>query len=165
MDITALIRRDENLTAYEMSARAIIAFFITIILIRLGGVRIFGRRSTIDTIIMIIMGSVLARGIVGASSLLSVIAASAAMIIIHRLLSWLSYKYKKVEWLVKGGNTILYNNGIIFYQNLARASLSERDLYESLRLETKQESLDDIETAYLETNGRISFIKKENIPV
>jgi len=33
---------------------------------------------------------------------------------------------------------------------------------ESLRLETQQTSLDEIEMAYLETNGRISFITKKS---
>jgi uncharacterized membrane protein YcaP (DUF421 family) len=37
-------------------------------------------------------------------------------------------------------------------------NLSKSDLMESLRLETKNESIDNVEKATLETNGRISFI-------
>jgi uncharacterized membrane protein YcaP (DUF421 family) len=158
-----LIGQGENLTPTQMAIRAVIAFFITIILIRLGGVRIFGKKSAFDTIVMITMGSVLARGIVGASPFLSVIAAAAAMILIHRLLGWLSFKSRKFEWLLKGTHTVLYQHGKILWKNLEKTSLSEQDLHESLRLETKEDSLENIHTAYMETNGRISFIKKENI--
>jgi uncharacterized membrane protein YcaP (DUF421 family) len=40
------------------------------------------------------------------------------------------------------------------------ASLSREDLLQSLRLETQQESLAIVEKAYMETNGRISFITR-----
>ena len=40
--------------------------------------------------------------------------------------------------------------------------MSENDLHESLRLETKKLTLAEIDTAFMETNGRISFILKED---
>jgi uncharacterized membrane protein YcaP (DUF421 family) len=159
--IDQLIGHGEDLTALQMSVRAAIIFVVTLILIRIGGVRIFGRRSGFDTIIVITMASVLARGIVGASPFLSAIAASATMIAIHRLLGWLSGKYRKFEVFIKGDHVPLYINGKIHDENLARTSLSKEDLEESLRLETMGSSLDKVETAYLETNGRISFIMKK----
>jgi len=42
----------------------------------------------------------------------------------------------------------------------AAAGMSENDLHESLRLETKKMTLSEIDTAFMETNGRISFILK-----
>jgi uncharacterized membrane protein YcaP (DUF421 family) len=156
-----LFEREENLTALQMAARAAMIFIITLILIRIGGVRIFGKKSAVDTIILIVMGSVLARGIVGASSIWPVVAAAGTMIIIHHVLAFLSFKNKKMEALIKGSPTVLYAKGKILYKNLHKKSLSEADLMESLRLETKKTSLEDIETAFMETNGRISFIEKK----
>jgi uncharacterized membrane protein YcaP (DUF421 family) len=159
--ISELMGQGEDLTPLQMALRAILIFIVTLILIRLGGVRIFGRRSSTDTIIVIVMGSVLARGIVGASPLLSVIAAASAMIILHRLFGWLSQKFKWFDRMIKGRKTRLYENGTILLSNLEKTALTTSDLMESLRLETKQEELEKIESAYLETNGRISFINKE----
>ena len=160
--IDRLFGHGEDITPLQMTVRAIIVFFITLILIRIGGVRIFGRRSAVDTIIVITMGSVLARGIVGASPFLATISASAAMIVIHRLLGWLSAKYRRIEIIIKGDHVLLYTNGKIIPKNLEKTSLSKEDLEESLRLETKSNSLDKVESAYLETNGRISFIMKND---
>src|SRR6476659_384075 len=95
--LTYFFGQDENLNAWQMSVRAILVFFVTLVLIRFGGVRIYGKKSAFDTTIMIIMGAVLARGIVGASRLDSAIAASTCMIIIHRLLAWLCMKSKILE--------------------------------------------------------------------
>lgn len=159
--IDKIFGHGEDITALQMTVRASIVFFITLILIRIGGVRIFGRRSAVDTIVVITMGSVLARGIVGASPFLATIAASAAMIVIHRLLGWLSVKNRVIETTIKGDHVLLYSQGKIITKNLEKTSLSREDLEESLRLETKDISLEKVESAYLETNGRISFIMKK----
>jgi uncharacterized membrane protein YcaP (DUF421 family) len=159
--ITELLGQGEDLTPLQMALRAILIFIVTLILIRLGGVRIFGRRSSTDTIIVIVMGSVLARGIVGASPLLSVIAAATAMIILHRLFALLSHKFKWFERMTKGRKITIYENGAILLSNLQKTSLTTSDLMESLRLETKEDKLEKIESAQLETNGRISFINKK----
>jgi len=156
--IHELVGRGDHLTALQMSIRAIIMFIIMLFLIRIGGVRIFGKRSGFDTIIMITMGSIVARGIAAASPFLATIAAATAMIAVHRLLGWLSSRNRKLEMLIKGNHLILYQHGKILSKNLSRASLTEEDLRESLRLETKDSSLDRVKEAYLETNGRISFI-------
>ena len=156
--INELIGQADHVTALQMSIRAVIMFVIMLLLIRIGGVRIFGKRSGFDTIIMITMGSIVARGIAGASPFLSSIAAASAMIAVHRVLGWLSSKSRTFEILIKGDHRILYRDGKIISKNLIRASLTEEDLWESLRLETKSNSLDKVEEAYLETNGRISFI-------
>ena len=160
--INELFGQGEYLTPLQMSARAVIIFFVTLILIRTGGVRMFGKRSAFDTILMITLGAVLSRAIVGSSPFLSVIVASAAMVIVHRLLGFLSVKNKRIESLIKGNHTVLYQNGKIIQRNLQKTSISEGDLMESLRLETKDTSLEKIDKAYLENNGRISFILKKN---
>src|SRR5690242_3092412 len=144
-NITDLLGHGEHLTPLQMAIRAIIVFIVTLVLIRFGGVRIFGRRSSLDTIIVIVMGSVLARGIVGASPLLSVIAAATAMILLHRLFAWLSHKNKTFEALIKGNKITLYEKGTVQVSNLEKAALTLSDLQESLRLETKQDALDEID--------------------
>lgn len=150
----------EHLDILQMSVRAFVMFFIALLLIRLGGMRIFGKRSAFNTIIIIMLGAVLARGIVGASPYWSTVAASAVMIGINRGLAWLSERYIGINNLIKGKPLLIYESGHILWKNMRIAALTESDLMESLRLEIKEPSLDHIEKAYMETNGRISFITK-----
>lgn len=150
-----------DITTLQMSVRTFITFIILLILIRIAGMRTFAKRSPFDTIIVIMLGAVLARGVVGASPYLSTLFSSIIMVVMHRLIAWLSVKNKKFEKLVKGTNIKLYQNGALISNNLERTGMSENDLYESLRLETKKTMLAEIDTAFMETNGRISFILKE----
>jgi uncharacterized membrane protein YcaP (DUF421 family) len=157
----SLFGQGEHLNMLQMSCRAFVMFFITLILLRLGGMRIFGKKSAFDTIIVIMLGAVLARGIVGASSFFATVAAAIVMIIIDRILAWASARSKLVSSLLKGQPLLLCLNGEVIWENMKTASLGKDDLLESLRLETKRNSLDLIQLAQMETNGRISFILKE----
>jgi uncharacterized membrane protein YcaP (DUF421 family) len=152
----------EHLNALQMAVRAGLMFFIALLLIRLGGMRIFGKKSAFDTIIVIMLGAVLARGIVGASDYWATVAASAVMIGINRLLAWLSEKFTVVNNVIKGKPLVIYESGEINWEHMRMSSLTRSDLMESLRLETEKESLSDIDKAYMETNGRISFIVKRS---
>ncbi len=156
-----LIGEGDHLTALQMAVRATGMFFITLALIKLGGMRIFGKKSAFDNIVVIMLGAVLARGIVGAFPYFSTVAAAAAMTIIHRILGWLSVKHHSVSKFVKGDHIVLYKDGNYEWKNMQKSSISEGDLLESLRLQTNQGSVQKIETALMETNGQISFIMKD----
>ncbi len=159
--IQFLFGEGEKLNILQMSMRSLIMFIIMLILIRFAGRRAFAKKSSFDNIIVIMLGAVLARGVVGASPFWSTVAASVIMIILHRIVAWLSVKNNFVERLVKGNAILLFQKEKIIGKNLTKTGISKKDLHESLRLETKKDSLEDIQDAYLETNGRISFILKK----
>ena len=159
--INFLFGEGEKLNMLQMGMRAFLMFFIMLILIRFTGRRAFAKKSSFDNIIVIMLGAVLARGVVGASPFWATVAASIVMVIMHRITAWLAVKNKPVEKLIKGEYISLYNQKKFVDNNLTKTGISKNDLHESLRLETKKDSLEDIESAYLETNGRISFILKK----
>jgi uncharacterized membrane protein YcaP (DUF421 family) len=130
----------EHLNALQMSIRAFVMFIIALIFIRLGGLRLFSKKS----------------------AFFSTVAASAIMILIHRLLAFIAVKSDRLCIILKGDHILLFKDGKILWENMKKATISKNDLMESLRLETQQTSLDEIEMAYLETNGRISFITKKS---
>jgi uncharacterized membrane protein YcaP (DUF421 family) len=157
-----LVGEGSNLTMLQMSVRAFTMFIIMLVLIRFAGMRTFAKKSPFDNIIVIMLGAILARGVVGASPYWSTVTASVVMVVLHRLIAWLSVKSKKFERLVKGTYIKLYHDGTLVNGNLEKTGMSENDLHESLRLETKKLTLAEIDTAFMETNGRISFILKED---
>jgi len=55
-----------ELDALQMSARAFVLFFLMLVLVRVAGRRAFGRKSSFDTIIVITLGALLSRVVVGA---------------------------------------------------------------------------------------------------
>ena len=159
--INNLVGEGEKLTVLQMSIRAFFMFIIMLVLLRIAGMRTFGKKSTFDNIIAIMLGAVLARGVVGASPYWACIGAALVMVLLHRFVAWLSVKSRKFEQLVKGNNVKLYENECLLEDNLKKSGMSEFDLRESLRLEAKSFTLSGIDTAFLETNGRISFILRD----
>jgi uncharacterized membrane protein YcaP (DUF421 family) len=151
----------EQLNALQMGVRALVMFLIALLFIRLNGKRAFAKKSPFDNVIVIMLGAVLARGVVGASPFFSTVAAAGIMMIIHRILAWSSVKNKLANKLLKGEIIPLYKDGKILWRNMERTTISKSDLMQSLRLETQKTTFDEIEMAYLEDNGRISFIVKK----
>jgi uncharacterized membrane protein YcaP (DUF421 family) len=151
----------KELTGGQMCARAFVTFFITLALIRLAGMRSFGKKSAFDTVITIMSGAVLSRVIVGASAFVPTVAAGVVIVVVHRLIAWVSLKSELVEKIVKGEHRLLYSKGEINWKNMERSSVSERDLIESVRLMANKNSLDEIEEAYMESSGEISVITKK----
>jgi uncharacterized membrane protein YcaP (DUF421 family) len=160
MTLQDLWGEGEHINALQMSSRAFVMFFIAFALIRLGGMRIFGKKSAFDNVVGIMLGAVLARGIVGASSFIGTVCACIVMLLIHRSIAWASLKSPLLANLFKGQAMLLYKDGSILWDNMKKSAISEKDLMESLKLETKKTSLDGIDTVWLETNGRISFVEK-----
>jgi len=160
MGIYDLFGRGEDLTALQMSVRSFIMFFIALALIRIGGMRIFGKKTAFDNILVIMLGAVLARGVVGASPFFSAVAAAAVMVVVHKILAFLAMKHVWVGMIVKGYRRSLYKNGQFNMKNMRITSISKDDLMEGVRLEINSSDLDGVKEVYIEKNGQISVVKK-----
>jgi uncharacterized membrane protein YcaP (DUF421 family) len=62
--------------------------------------------------------------------------------------------------VLEGSPIVLVENGDVIQRNLRRERLSLDDLTDQAR-RAEIESLDDVKWAVLETNGEISFIKRQ----
>ena len=158
--VNDLLGHGANLTALQMSVRAFIIFFVALILIRFTGMRVFGIKSAFDTTIIIMLGAVLSRAVVGASPFVPTIIASAVLVIIHKIIAMISVSNRGLSHLVKGKPLSLYKDGILNDKNLKRCSLSFGDVMEEVRLSINQNNLDNIEEIFMERTGKISMIEK-----
>jgi uncharacterized membrane protein YcaP (DUF421 family) len=150
----------EELSPLAMACRALAMFFVILVLARLGGVRIFGSKSGLDNVVVIMLGAVAASGIVGASPFGSCVAACSALVAVHYLVARLQTYSARFEKLVSGAPVVLYRRPSILSDNLKKTIISEGDLMQSTRLETGQATLDGVDEAVLERNGRISFVRE-----
>src|SRR4026208_1946618 len=109
--IYELFGQGQDLDALQMSLRAIVIFFIALILIRYAGMRIFGIKTAFDTCIIIMLGAVLTRAIVGASPFIPIVAASIALVTVHKIIAVISVNNPLISHLVKGTPFSLYKDG------------------------------------------------------
>jgi len=161
--INNLFGHGSDLNTLQMSLRAFSIFFIALILIRLTGMRAFGIKSAFDTCIIIMLGAVLSRAVVGASPFIPTIIASTFLVVIHKIIAEISVTNQTLSHLVKGRPLSLYKDGILNNINMRKCSLSYGDVMEEIRLTLNQNTLDGIDEIFMERTGKISMIEKEKL--
>jgi uncharacterized membrane protein YcaP (DUF421 family) len=152
---------NENISSLEIAARSAVMFVVALLLIRMAGMRPFGKGESFDKIITFLIGAILSRGVVGATPFIPAVISMIVIIIIHKILSKLSIYSKWFGEKVKGHSVILYREGTFFEENMQEANLTKKDIMEDLRLEVQLNSLDKIKEVYMERTGKISFVKKD----
>ena len=151
----------KNLSCLQMSCRGLVVFFIAFTLIRISGRRSFGLRTPLDNIILVLLGAILSRAVVGASAFLPVIITCFVIVLLHRLMSWLIIRYKKFGNWFDAQHILLYENGHFIKENLKKALAREEDAMEGVRKSGLTDDLNLIEKIYMESNGEISVVRKD----
>jgi uncharacterized membrane protein YcaP (DUF421 family) len=75
-------------------------------------------------------------------------------------LDWLAYRLPAVKRLIHPAPLLLIKNGRVQKRNLKREMITEEELLGQLR-EQGVESLDAVKQSYMEADGQISVIKKD----
>jgi uncharacterized membrane protein YcaP (DUF421 family) len=150
----------KDLNCLQMCSRGIIVFLFALVLIRISGRRSFGIRTPLDNIIVILLGTVLGRAIVGASPFLPVIVASLLIVLIHRCFGWLIVHSKLFAQLIEGEKIILFKDGQFIKENMDKALVCEEDIMQGVRKSALTDQLEKIDKIFIERNGEISTVKK-----
>lgn len=150
----------KNLNALQMSSRGIVIFFLALMLIRISGRRSFGLRTPLDNIIIILLGAIMSRAVVGASAFIPVIVCCLVIVILHRTISYLIINNKKVSGWIEGDKLLLYKDGKFDEECMKRALVCREDIMQGVRRSALTDNLEEIDKVYMERNGEISAIKK-----
>lgn len=160
MELIEIWGKNENIGIPEIAARAAVMFIFMVIMIRLSGMRSFGKGDVFDNILTILLGAVLARGIVGATPFLSAVAGGITIMLIHGLLSSLTFYHRWIGKTVKGKYLLLYQHGEFIWENMKVTHMTKHDIEEQLRLSLHTNSLADVDEIYFERTGKVSFVWK-----
>ncbi|HEX8294949.1 MAG TPA: YetF domain-containing protein [Chthoniobacteraceae bacterium] len=151
-----------EISAWQMSLRAIVVFTLATAMIRIGNKRFMGKSTAMDVMLGIVFGSLTSRAITGNSPFLPTLAASLTLVLFHWLISALAHRSPGFGKLVKGHPTLLVEDGVLQADALRAAHITERDLHEALRQHSKPPDLRQIASAHLERNGDISIIPRKD---
>ncbi|GAB3828098.1 DUF421 domain-containing protein [Pontibacter rugosus] len=154
--------RDQTLTWWQMSVRAVGIFFAALVIIRIGSHRIFGKNTAFDIILGIIYGSVLSRAITGNAPFWPTIAAAFTLVLLHKGLAMLAFSTNiGIGDLIKGKPVLLLKEGELQWHTMRKNSVTESDIKEALRNAGHAPEISSNLTAYLERSGDISIFSKE----
>ena len=155
---TALGLNAEQLNVWQMGLRAAIIYVAALIMVRIVGDRRFiGKYAAFDVILSIIFGSTLSRGINGTSAFFETIFAGFVLVAIHWLFSTIAFHFAGSERYIKGSTHRIIKDGRLCHKNMRACHITKEDLASTLRLQCQIDRLEQVENAYLERNGDISF--------
>jgi uncharacterized membrane protein YcaP (DUF421 family) len=152
-----------DLTFLQVSVRGVIVFIATLIMMRLGSKRSLAEKTAFDAVLVVIIGSMLARAINGSEAFFSTLGAGFVLVLLHRLFGVAAYYSHAFGTLVKGNPVVLVQDGRVQQKNMLWEHISKHDLEEDMRLDAATEDLSKIHVARLERSGDISFIKANRV--
>ena len=145
----------------HMAARALVVFCFAVALARVADRRMLGHNAGFDIMLLVILGSVLSRGINGQAAFFPTLAASAVLVGLHYLVANLAFRSSGFSTLVKGSPRVLVRDGKVDRKELARNDFTEDDLDENLRLNGSVSDVRAVAEARLERNGTVSVVKAQ----
>lgn len=152
---------DAHLTADHMALRAVIAFILALIYVRVTGLRTLGRQSAFDAITLLMFGAIMGRSIVSDSSFFGSLLAALVLMIMHRITALITCVSHKAGVIIKGKPILLFQNGELLQNQMKRVNITHQDIMEAVRLKISTENLNKVATVYLERSGEISVIEKK----
>ena len=153
-----------SLSAGNMALRAVVTFAVTVAAIRLGNKRLFGKGTAFDTVVAIMIGSIMSRAITGSGSMVATWVAGFTLIFLHWGLSWLSYHIDSFGTIVKGHEVKLVENGDVLEPGMRRTGTTIRDLERAIREDGHVPEVSRLRMAYMERDGSISVVPKPPEP-
>ncbi|HZB38762.1 MAG TPA: YetF domain-containing protein [Beijerinckiaceae bacterium] len=144
----------------QMAIRAAVVYVVTVAFVRLAKKRFMSRASAFDVILGIMLGSIVSRAITGNAPFGPALAASAALIAMHWLFSFVAYYWHGFGIAVKGQPRVLIRDGAPD-RNAMRRAHTEHDLHEDLRTEGLDSPV-KVREARLERSGKLSVVKRSD---
>jgi len=154
----------KDLTILQVSLRAFIVYMFTVAIVRLGHKRFMGRSTAFDVILGIILGSVVSRAINGQAPFFITLVASALLVALHWVFSFISFHSKSFSELVKGKTHILIKQGELDRDELRRNHITKDDVIGELRMFANTDNVKDVQLATLENSGQISTVLGTSSP-
>jgi len=149
-----------HLTAVQMALRGVAVLVLTLVMIRISGRRSLSQHTSFDVCITVLLGSVLARGVVGASPFWPTMAAGFALVLLHRVIGMLSARFPGFDVLVNGRPRVLLVDGNIDRSAMHKGLVSSADLLQALRVHSVPEDLSLVRQIVLERSGVLSVLKR-----
>ena len=139
--------------------RTLFFYFFIMISYSLMCKREIGQLGVIDLIVSILIAELVAISIENIDEpLVLTVAPITVLVLIEILFAFISVKSRKFRNLLDGKPSIIINKGIINYKEMIKQRYSLDDLLLSLR-QNNIKSIEDVEYAFLETNGKLSIFK------
>jgi len=146
----------------DLVLRAVFVFVFLLVLTRVIGKRELSSMQPFDLILLIVLGDAVQQGLTQDDySLTGAVLVVGTIAVLQVCISWASYRFPRIRPMIEGEPIIVLQDGKPIERNLKRERLTTDDIAEEARKQSIAH-LDEIKFAILETDGQLSFIKKQS---
>ncbi len=142
--------------------RTVFFYFFIVLVYRLMGKREIGQLGVIDLIVSILIAELVAISIENYNdSIFITIIPLVILVMLEIAIAFIGMKFRKVRNILDGKPALIVTGGKVNYKEM----ISQRYNLDDLLLHLRQngiKSIDDVEYAFLENNGKLSVFKYEN---
>jgi uncharacterized membrane protein YcaP (DUF421 family) len=151
---------DMQLPWWEFLSRGAIVYFSLLLMVRVSGKRTVGQFTPFDLLVVMLLSEAVSNSLTGGDeSLLGGLLVAAILIALNLCVAFITSQSKKVAQVIDGSPVLIGRDGIIFDAVIKRQRVGMNDIEQALR-EADCE-LDHMAYAVLESDGKISIMKKE----
>lgn len=143
------------------SVRAALGFLAALALFKTAKKRFMRGGTPLDTLLIVIVGAVLGRGVVEGEHFYSALTGCVVLVVMHYLLAGTAFLFPRLSSLIEGQTRVLIRDGHVDYRQMRAALLKPEDLIEAARLRGIS-SLDAVREARQERSGEISLLLYED---
>jgi uncharacterized membrane protein YcaP (DUF421 family) len=144
----------------DIVIRTVAVFFFLLVLTRVIGRRELSSLEPFDLILLIVLGDAVQQGLTQDDySVTGALLVVGTFAVLQVFVSWIGYRFPRARPILEGEPIIVVQEGKLIERNVRRERLTVAEIAEEARNQ-QIATLDDVQWAVLETNGRISFIKK-----
>jgi uncharacterized membrane protein YcaP (DUF421 family) len=144
----------------DLVFRTAFAFALIFLVTRAVGRRELSSMEPFDVILLVVIGDLVQQGVTQSDqSLTGATTVISTLGLLTVATAWLSYRFRTLRPVLEGEPILLLADGQVIERNLRKERLTREEIAAEARLQ-QIGSLDDVRFAVLETNGRISFLRR-----
>ena len=145
----------------DVAASAIAVYFAVVLMVRLSGKRTTGELNSFDWLITVVVGSLMASGILLDNvKLIEAVIAMIAIALCQWTVTFLVTRTRLASKVFKAEPTLLLHEGRMLKDTMKRTRISEEEVRMALR-ENGIVDIDGAQWVVLETNGQLSVIPRQ----
>ena len=146
----------------DIVLRAIILYIFILVLTRAVGRRELNTLEPFDLILLVTIGDLVQQGVTQNDfSITGAILAVGTIGVLTVFFSYLPWRFQVLRPVLEGVPSIVVEDGNVIEKNLRRHRMTKEEIAASAR-SNNIAKLDEIRWAVLETNGQLTFIKKQS---
>ena len=149
------------MTYFTVIFKTLFIYLLVALIFRIMGKREVGQLGTFDLVVFILIAELVAMAIEHKDKFILHLLPVIILVILQILIAKLSLKSIKFRRFIDGKPVIIIKNGIINFKNMIDQRYTLDDLLLQLR-EKDIRSIDEVDYAILEINGKLSVFKKND---